>query len=268
MLNRVFHYAQPYVRARARIGAMPSKAQWQHIAAARDLDTLIQRMRENGLAHWVAQLPRSPDTRAIENSLRQGVTDLVNDVCRWLPARWRDGKRWMQSALTILLVQDLLHNADCYIPSGSPATLQRIATQPLAHRREALIAAGYGPYLKQDHAQLLEIWLQGFGAACPPLGSREAYAIRRIRRLVRGHLEALLDSRQLVRQAATARIADDPTQWRLREQLSERLRGLLGYETFHAGFLLLYALLELLQAERCRALLLARAHRWDAAGVV
>jgi hypothetical protein len=247
---------------------MPSTAQWQYIAAAHDLDTLIQRMRDNGLAHWVTDLPRSPDTRAIENVLRQGVTNIVNDLCRWLPMRWRNAKRWLQSGLSILLIQDLLHDAECDIPGGSPEMLQRIAAQPLEHRREALNTAGYARYFEQDHVRLLEFWLQGFSAACPPLSGSEAYAVERIKRLVGDHHQALLNVRLSARQAKTGLVPGDPAQWRLREQLRERLHGLLGYETFHAGLLLLYALLELLQVERCRALLLARVHGWDAVGVV
>ena len=251
MLTRVFHYASPHSRVRARIGAMPDKDQWQYIVAARDLDTSIQRMRENGLARWVGQLSRAPGPRAIEKALRQGVADVVGDVCRWLPARWRDTVRWMQTGLVQLWVQDLLRNAECDLPRQAPAALQSIAAQPLEHRREALQAAGYARHVERDHLVLLEEWLRGFDAACPALRGGEARAVQRIRRLLAEHPQE----------------SDDLTQWRLRERLAARLRDLLGYETFHGGFLLLYVVLELLQFERCRALLLARSRGWDAAGV-
>jgi len=268
MLNRVFQYAQSQTRARARIGAIPSKSQWQHIAAARDPDTMIQRMRENGLAQWVSQLPRSPDARAIENSVHERITEIVSDVCRWLPTRWRGIKGWIQLGLSLLLIRNLLHEREYELPDDSPAILERIATQPLEQRRAALEAAGYARYLEQDHTVLLEQWLEEFGTVCPSLSGNEAYAIARINRLLRDHRAALLRARELASQADSHFVPGDPTQWRLREQLNERLRGLLGYETFHAGVLLLYLLLELLQAERCRALLLARVHGWDAVGVV
>ena len=268
MLNRVFQYAQSQTRARARIGAIPGKSQWQYIAAARDPDTMIQRMRENGLAHWVGQLPRSPDARAIENSVHQCITDIVSDVCRWLPLRWRKMTRWMQSGLSLVLIQNLLHEPDYKPPDGSPEILQRIAAQPLAQRREALEAAGYASYLEPDHTLLMEQWLEEFGTVCPNVSGHEAYAIARIRRLLRDHCSSLVRAGGQAREADTHYLPGDPTQWRLREQLNERLRGLLGYETFHAGVLLLYLLLELLQAERCRALLLSKVHGWDAVGVV
>ena len=70
MLHRVFQYAQPHARTRARIGAMPDQAQWQHIAAARDVDTMIQRMRDSGLARWVTPLPRSPVGIQVRQSAR------------------------------------------------------------------------------------------------------------------------------------------------------------------------------------------------------
>lgn len=267
MLNRVFQYAQSQARARARIGAIPGKSQWQYIAAARDPDSMIQRMRENGLAHWVGQLPRSPDGVAIENAVHQCITDIVADVSRWLPARWRGIRRWMQSGLSLVLIQNLLRESECELPDDSPAALQRIAGLPLEERHQALEVAGYAQYLEHDHTLLLERWLAEFGNACPNLSGHEASAIARIERLLRDHRLALLRARGLARQADTHYLPGDPAQWRLREQLNERLRGLLGYETFHAGLLFLYLLLELLQAERCRALLLARVHGWDAVGV-
>ena len=267
MLTRVFHYASPHSRVRARIGAMPDKDQWQYIVAARDLDTSIQRMRENGLARWVGQLSRAPGTRAIEKALRQGVADVVGDVCRWLPARWRDTVRWMQTGLVQLWVQDLLRNAECDLPRQAPAALQGIAAQPLEHRREALQAAGFARHVEQDHLVLLEEWLRGFDAACPALRGGEARAVLRIRRLLVEHRVAVLDASRRAWREYRPQESDDLTQWRLRERLAARLRDLLGYETFHGGFLLLYVVLELLQFERCRALLLARSRGWDAAGV-
>ena len=265
MLHRVFQYAQPHSRARARIGAMPDQVQWQHIAAARDVDTMIQRMRDHGLARWVTPLPRSPDTHAIESALRQGIVILVNDVCRWLPGRWRNVKRWLRTGASLALLPELLRNPVFEPPDGSPEVLRQIAAQPLATRRDALHLAGYARYLQQDPAQILAVWLQDFDTACPRMRGNEDRAVMRIRQMVHAHVASMRSSRAHVRETGWTA---ESSQWRLREHLSDRLRAQLGYESFHGGLLLIYALLEMLQFERCRALLLARVQGWDAAGVV
>jgi hypothetical protein len=69
--------------------------------------------------------------------------------------------------------------------------------------------------------------------------------------------------------AASEQAQVDPDiQWRLRNQLSQRLREMLGGDPFHAGLVFIYGLLELLQRERCRALLIASARRWDSSQVL
>lgn len=264
MLHRVFQYAQPHTRTRARIGVMPGQAQWQHIAAARDVDTMIQRMRDNGLARWVTPLPRSPDARALEYSLQQGVLALVNDVCRWLPSRWRNVRQWLQSGASLALLPELLSNPDYQPPEGSPEALRQIAAQSLELREDALRLTDFGRYLHHEPAASLAAWLHGFDAACPALRGVEARTVNRIRRLIRSHVANLREHRLLVRNGGNA----ESSQWRMHAQLADRLRALLGYESFHAGVLMIYALLELLQCARCRALLLARINDWDAAGVV
>lgn len=268
MLNRVFHYALPHTRVRARIGASPTPAQWQHIAAARDLDAMVQRMRENGLARWVGTLPRAPSAPAIEKALAEQALVLAAETTRWLPARWRECRRWLWSGVLLLLIRDLLQDPAFEPPDGSPDMIHRIAALPPAQRRDALQAAGYARYLDPDHAQSLDRWLAAFGDACPAPRGREGYIVHRVRKLLRDHQDRLRDARGAARQGEPDHPPGEAIQWRLREQLTQGLRALLGYESFHAGLLFTYLLLELLQAERCRALLLARVHGWDAAGVV
>ncbi len=92
------------------------------------------------------------------------------------------------------------------------------------------------------------------------MSGREAYVLGRLARCIRRHRARLLDLRE---QAGTAGAVDPAAQWRLRDELAGELRGLIGGSPFHAGLLLIYCLLELLQYERCRALLVARSRGWS-----
>lgn len=113
----------------------------------------------------------------------------------------------------------------------------------------------------------LDRWLRARTRHLATSGAGE-WASVRICRLVETHLRDISQARQRLRQAPDPGRLDVDIQWRLRERLAGDLRSLLGGYPFQAGFFLIYAMLELLQFERCRALLLARAYGWDAGGVI
>lgn len=96
-ISRVLQYAEMQARIRARIGNMPDAAQWRHVADSRDLDTLIARMRENRLGYWVSDLPRTPDTTAIENHLQKRMMDLFAELERLLPGHRQAVRQWLRT---------------------------------------------------------------------------------------------------------------------------------------------------------------------------
>ncbi|MFZ0487742.1 MAG: hypothetical protein WAL83_12155 [Arenicellales bacterium] len=114
----------------------------------------------------------------------------------------------------------------------------------------------------------LDRWLRAFSMLRPSASRPGERATERLHHLVETHLQDIREARRRLRQAADPGVLDVDIQWRLREKLAGDMRGLLGGYPFNAGFFLIYAMLELLQFERCRALLVARAHRWDAGGVL
>ena len=253
-----FRYADIHARVRARIGAMPDEARWHYVADASDLDNLIERMRSSGLSHWVADLPRSPNTITIEDSLRQHLLNLLKNVGRLLPGRWTGVKRWLYLASNLLWVQRLLTEADIEPPEQIDATLRPIFSLPVDERSKRLEQTPYHRYLSTSSP--FDSWLSDFSACCPAVSGREAYVLRRLIRSVLRHRTRLLGLRK---QAAVHGTVDPAAQWRLRDELSLELRGLIGGDPFHVGLVLIYCLLELLQYERCRAFLVARSCGWE-----
>lgn len=252
----VFHFADTQARVRARLGAMPNEAGWRYISDASDLDNMIERMRGNGLAHWVADLPRSPETQTIESCLLQHLLELLEYVGNLLPARWRAVKRWLIRAGNLGWAQRLLQEADVEAPQRIDPVLEPLFSLPGDERGKRLRQTPYHRYLSASSA--FDRWLSDFDRARPSVSGREAYVLARIVKEVDRHRTRLLELRK---QATIS--ADPAAQWRLREQLARELRVLVGGDPFHAGLVLIYALLEALQYERCRALLIARARGWE-----
>ena len=253
-----FRYADVQARVRARIGAMPDEARWHYVADASDLDNLIERMRSNGLSHWVADLPRSPDTNMIEGSLRQHLLNLLENVGRLLPNRWIGVKRWLYLANNLVWAQRLLTEADIEPPEQIDATLKPIFSLPIDERGKRLAQTPYHQYLSTSSP--FDRWLSDFTAACPSASGREAYVLRRLSKSILRHRTRLLDLRK---QATTSNTVDLAAQWRLRDKLASELRALIGGDPFHVGLVLVYCLLELLQYERCRAFLVASSRGWE-----
>ena len=252
----IFRYADAQARVRARLGAMPNEAAWQYVADASELDNLIERMRARGLAHWVTDLPRSPETSIIERCLLQHLLDLLVNLGELLPARWRGVARWLTRAGNLAWAQRLLVDPDGEVPQRIDPVLKPVFALPADQREASLRQTPYDRYLSSPSP--FDCWLADFEAARPSVAGREAYVLKRIAREIERHRDQLLDLRK-----ETALSPDPAAQWRLRERLARELRALLGGDPFHAGLILIYALLEALQFERCRALLVARSRGWE-----
>ncbi len=235
---------------------MPNETGWRYVADASDLDNLIERMRGSGLAHWVTDLPRSPATRTIERCLLQHLLDLLVNLGQLLPGRWQAVERWLTRAGNLAWAQRLLVEPDDEVPQRIDPVLKSIFSLPLNEREKKIRQTSYHPYLSSGSP--FDRWLAEFGRIHPRVCGREAYVINRIVREINRHRAQLLELRK-----RAVPSPDPAAQWRLREQLAQELRALIGGDPFHAGLVLIYGLLEALQFERCRALLVARAHGWE-----
>ncbi|MGI9304465.1 MAG: hypothetical protein ACR2RB_17430 [Gammaproteobacteria bacterium] len=236
---------------------MPDESRWYYVADASDLNNLIERMRTSGLAHWVMDLPRSPDTITIERRLQQHLLNLLENVGRLLPNDWIGVKRWLHLGAGLMWAQRLLTESEIEPPERIDATLKPIFSLLADERGKRLEQTPYHQYLSVKLP--FDRWLLDFAGACPSVSGREAYVLRRLTKSVIRHRAQLLGLRK---QAATTKTVDLAAQWRLRDELERELRGLIGGDPFHAGLILIYCLLELLQYERCRAFLVARSCGW------
>lgn len=263
-IARNLEYANAQARVRARIGSMPSASVWRNIADAADLDHLIARMRADGLEYWVTALPRSPDTATIERYLSDRLRDFIMSVIRLLPDRWLALKGWLRQGAELVETPLMTVSLD-RVPTqiedlGSPRAPQ-LPQQRAFRGKTTRRHAGDGG----ENGALFDEWVEDFARRCPRLTGRERYVVRRIYNVVTDHLRQIESLRE---QAALGGAVDINVQWRLRHRLAGDLRSLLGGDPFHAGIIFVYGLLELLQYEKCRALLIAQSRRWDAADVL
>ncbi len=263
--GRILQYAEAQARIRARLAALPTINHWKQIADASDLDNLIERMRSAGLSHWLMSLPRAPDAVTVERALFDALTDLVASIGRMLPRRWQGVRRWMEIGIGVRSVADLLSPQQLEIPAGLDATLRPIAKLPRDQRLAALQTTRFHSYVDRDEPPL-ECWLREFENRCPALRGTERYMIHRITASIRRHHAQIREWRERIQHGEQT--AQPAVQWRLRGDLELELRNLLSGDPFHAGLILIYGLLELIQYERCRALLIASTQGWPIYGLL
>lgn len=262
MLHRLTRYADANARVRARLGAMPEEPAWRDIAAAVELTSMIARMREHGLAWWLTDLPRETDRAALEAHLDRRAVCMLERVCNWLPGSWQRLRLHLR-LLPLLAPLRALAGDDplaVYVREDSPLSAY---AQMEAGPRHAALAASPWADLLADGRSPQEQWWRGLPAALPRTGGHEGHVLERLLRVLGAHNQQLQTWREALHSDQAAAQDGDIHQWALRAQLAVQLRELLSYgHPFHAGTVLSYGLLEALQFERMRALLVGRACGW------
>lgn len=253
-IYRVFQYAETGARVLARIGDMPGPAQWRHVADARDLDTLIGRMRENGLHYWVRELPRTPDTAVIEQHLRRRLVDFFEELIRLLPRRWLSVRHWLHRGGNLIFLKLLINEEQPSLPDNVDPALLEIASMPRRDRNTALSLSGYHRYV--DDAAPWHAWWEDLPDACPRLSQYERLKMNRIVSSIRRHLKMIRDA-----SPETSRNLD--IQWQWRNELIRDLRQSLCGDRFHVGLVLVYGVLKAMEFERCRAMLVSVSRGWQ-----
>jgi len=262
MLHRLTHYADVNARVRARLGAMPAEVAWRDMAAAVDLPNMIERMRQHGLAWWLSDLPREVDRRTLEAHLHHRAGQMLERVCGWLPASWQALRAHLR-LLPLLAPLRALAGGDpvtLQFPDDSP--LRDLARLEAAARHEALAESPWAPLLARD-ATPQDNWWRILPATMPRCRGHEARVLARLLRMLQTHSSVLGARREVMASDAAAAHDGDTRQWALRAELAQQLRELLAFgHPFHAGVVLCYGLIEALQFERMRALLVGRASGW------
>jgi len=261
MLHRLIHYADVNARVRARLGAMPGEAAWREVAAATDVPNMLARMRAHGLDWWLTDLPRDADGAALEEHLDRRAAQLLARVGGWLPDTWRRVRDHLR-LLPLLGPLRALLGADpmlAQLPEDSP--LREFARLDEDARRDALAGSRWSA-LVDARAAPQELWWRQLPGTLPVVRGHEARMIARLVRTLRAHDEALQAQRVALHGAAVPHDGDI-RQWALRAGLAGQVREVLNFgHPWHAGVVLCYVLLEALQFERMRAMLLGRANGW------
>jgi len=242
-------YAFAHARIRGRIGDMPDDAGWQKVINAGDLETTIEAMASSGLLHWVEGFPRNPKPEEIERRCLISLLSISLFVKKSLPGQWKEIGLWLLQLPNVLQIQPLLSadsDKEMLLP-GSP--FLSIFNSSIAERKAALLESEYAVYL-EDGRTPEDCWATQFQSRLPTINGHERRVIIRITQLLAAH-QLLL----------TQALSPDDT-WAQRKTLFERLKRQLAGNPFHAGTVLIYGLLESIQYERVRAILLLRAHRW------
>ncbi len=247
---------------------MPTETQWREIAGAGDLHHTIDRMRDQGLGFWVSELPRQPAIDVIERHLHSRLVAFVHALQRLLPSPWARVSQWLGLLPELKAVKALLQVEHPVFPFEASSSIHAIAQLPRPKRRAALISSRYAPLALDENESPEELWLNELKIRLPELNGREAEVIQKIEAIVQMHRVAVLHLRRRERArllSSNGSVTDahpEHALWSLRGELTTNLRVLLRGDPFHGGFVLIYGLLEAIQFERIRAVLLAHAHRW------
>ena len=243
--------AYAHARIRGRIGDMPDARHWQQIVNAGDLETTIETMSGAGLQYWVSDFPRHPSAGEIERACLVSLLGVLLFTARMLPQRWADSGQWLLQlphVLQLRMVQSPDPDKKQLLP-GSP--FLSALSVPAEQRLKVLKEGDYGVYMDQEVPPESR-WMMQFERSLPSLDAAERHAVARLGNLLQQHSQAMQAD------MAPARI------WMERSALFEHLRALLAGDPFQVITLLIYAVLESIQFERVRAVLLLRAHQWPA----
>ncbi len=268
---RVFRFADRYARLRTRLGTMPDAEQWNYIFQASDLDNLIERMRSHGLGDWLKELPRNPDLDTLERHLYRRCVAFVGNFVKQIPREWSYSARLLRALPDIYALRLLMTQESPSLLSADESPLWIIRDRPRSERTALLEGTIYGDMLVQGCSPE-QRWLECFIDSVPVSAGIEARMVKRLRDLLVSHQAQVQKLRKSYRDVALSAEAPatpvpEDAQWHARSQLMRDIRALVAAsDSLHGGFILIYGMLEALQFERMRALLLAYAHGWRSVG--
>lgn len=252
MIHRsVKEYTYAHARIRGRIGDMPGEGGWQKILNAGDLETTIESMSASGLHYWVSDFPRHPSTDEIERGCLVSLLGIYLFVNSLLPHRWKDTGQWLlhlPHVLQLRAVQSANMDKKQLLPGSPFLNLMSLAPR---QRSNSLQEGDYALYL-DEHRPAESAWVARFEHSLPILDAQERHTLKRLSGLLEEHYRGI-----------DADMASEQ-QWIERARLFDRLKALMAGNPFQIGILLIYAVLESIQFERIRAVLLLRAYQWPA----
>jgi hypothetical protein len=244
-MSSVSRFAYAQARLQARYARLPTDADWEQLAGVRGLSGFLEEARVGALRGWVKPFSGQSDAHDIEIGLRIAYREQVAEVVDWLPRCWRDAAGWTRWLVLIPLFEHLARGG------SSPAWLKRdhdlavLLDQAADLDRERLGRAGAGLLLVPG-GDPASAWLGEWRRRWPAGDSASLQNLQAFQTLLARHLA---DFRHAGRDAA----------WELRRRLRAQLGLLFHRRLLEPAAAFIYLALVLLDLERLRAELVARA---------
>ena len=240
-----FRYA--HARLLARHGERADDRVWRRMYSIGNLANYLQAASQTSLRIWTDGLHDGNNSHEIELTLRRHYRLYVEEIARWLPARWAVVVRPLAQLPDLPALQHLLGGGAAPAWMLDDPELRAYASENLATRTTALE--------QSEHAYLVTAWQKG--TALPhawhdhwrnlwPMTARQTSGLTHIGDLLFAH---------------TREIHSDPgTQTdRLREQLMNRLTAAFRRYSFQPAAACAHIGIIVLDCERLRADLIERA---------
>jgi hypothetical protein len=175
-----FGYAQ--ARLQARLGQRVLRGDLQRTRTARDLPAYLQQVRATSLAHRVARIAPGMDVHEVERRLREEWGATVEEVARWLPARWRAATTWLRFLPYLPALQKLARGGRAAGWTREDPVLARIIAAEPRGRAGALGVTALRPLQAAvaGHGDVTQAWLAHWRSLWPD----EPAAVAALERLV------------------------------------------------------------------------------------
>lgn len=87
----------PYSLARlqARVGRLPTDAEWSHLRSIEGFHALLHAARRGPLRVWLVALDARSGSHEIERQLRHGLWRQIEELTHWLPGAWHPALQWV-----------------------------------------------------------------------------------------------------------------------------------------------------------------------------
>ena len=240
-----FRYAQ--ARMQARHGSRPNDHDWRRLDSIGNLANYLQAANQTTLRIWIEGLHDGNNSHDIEQHLKRCFRKHVEEIARWLPARWAVVLRPLAQLPDLPALQHLLAGGTAPAWMLDDPDLRACVSENLATRAAALEASGHA-YLAtawQREINLPHAWYDNWRSLWPA-ASRQTSGLEHLGDLLIEH------SREIG--------ADPGTQTnKRRERLMNKLTAAFRRYSFQPAAACAHIGITALDLERLRADLVERA---------
>lgn len=240
-----FAYCQ--ARIQARFADLPGEDEWSRLAGSRTLSGFIEEARTGPLRPWVKGFSALSEPHAIERGVRALAWDLVHETAHWVPGAWREAVRWVAWLPALPALRQMARGGPMPGWVARDYGLHPLLGESGEPDRRAIDAIGLGGVVRTGEPDRVAIrWLAEWRRRCDDARAGARRELDAMAERVKAHLDAF-------------RLADPEQAWGLRRTLREELRLKFHQRPLQPVAVFLYLGMVLLDLERLRAAMLARA---------